>query len=136
MASAEKRDAITKEKFWWRTSVSVESPQDFVELSADEIINGKSDIGLPGVAVLVEEWVDRQATISEEQKLKLHDYISLVRRRADGSSKTNARWMRDYVRSHVDYCQDSIVPEGVVYDMLKLIHDVNWGKKECHNLVG
>jgi glutamate--cysteine ligase catalytic subunit len=135
MASAQKRDAVTKEKFWWRTSVSVDSPDDFVELSADEIINGKSEIGLSGVAALVEEWVDRQTNISEEQKLKLHNYISLVRRRAHGSSKTNARWMRDYVRSHNDYCKDSIVPECVVYDMLKLIHDVNWGKTKCHDLV-
>jgi glutamate--cysteine ligase catalytic subunit len=134
MASAEKRDSVRAEKFWWRTNVSADSTDDFAQLSADEIINGKPDINLPGLASLVEQWLDRQTNITDEQKQKVHKYISLVRRRANGSLKTNARWIRDFVRSHADYGKNSIVPQNVVYDMLKLVHDVSFGKAECSDL--
>lgn len=135
MAIAGKRDAVRNDKFWWRTSVSPDSPDDFTQLTIDEIINGKSSIGLPGVASLVEQWVDRQATVSDEQKQKLYAYIALIRRRANGSSKTNALWIREFVRSHADYRRDSVVPESAVYDMLKLVHDVNFARTECNELV-
>uniref|UniRef100_A0A914V0J1 Glutamate--cysteine ligase n=1 Tax=Plectus sambesii TaxID=2011161 RepID=A0A914V0J1_9BILA len=136
MSAANERDAARKGKFWWRASVEADSADDFVELSIDEIINGKPDSDMPGLAPLVEKYIDEQETISNEQKQKLLSYVALIRRRANGSSKTNAQWMRDFVQSHPNYRKDSIVPENVIYEMLKIVDDVNFGRTSCPDLVG
>ncbi len=41
MRRGHKRDAVVKEKFWWRKDVSKNSADDYVELTLDEILHGK-----------------------------------------------------------------------------------------------
>ena len=33
--------------------------------------------------------------------------------------------MRDFVRNHPEYSQDSFVTERIQYDLLKQVHDIN-----------
>ena len=35
-----------------------------------------------------------------------------------GELKTTARWIRDVVTAHPEYKQDSVVSEGIAYDLL------------------
>ena len=45
MQRAQRRDAVLKQKFWWRrdikTSPEADSPDQYAELTIDEIVNGK-----------------------------------------------------------------------------------------------
>ena len=42
-----------------------------------------------------------------------------------GGLKTNARYMRDFVKEHPDYKKDSIVTEKIQYDLLQQIRNIN-----------
>ena len=53
--------------------------------------------------------------------------------RVSGKLKTNARFMRDYVRSHPEYNQDSIITERIQYDLLKEIKNINENPAKAEN---
>jgi glutamate--cysteine ligase catalytic subunit len=62
-------------------------------------------------------------------------YLDLIRKRADGTLWTGAKWLREFVRSHPEYKFDSEVSEKIVYDMFKAVEEV--GKAEGqHGSVG
>lgn len=51
-----------------------------------------------------------------------------------GKLKTTARWIRDFVTSHPDYKQDSVVPDSVNYDLLMKCAQVTDGDFDCELL--
>jgi hypothetical protein len=52
-------------------------------------------------------------------------YIILI-----GTIRTNANWIREYVKNHPDYDHDSIVKNSIVFDMMKEINQIAHGKTD------
>jgi glutamate--cysteine ligase catalytic subunit len=48
----------------------------------------------------------------------------LIRKRADGTLWTGAKWIREFVRSHAEYKWDSAVSEKITYDLLKRVEEI------------
>lgn len=66
---------------------------------------------------LVEVYLDTLDVDAETQK-KLRSYLDLVRKRSNGTLKTAASWIRDFVRSHPAYKLDSVVSQEINYDLM------------------
>ena len=67
----------------------------------------------------------------------LSNYWKLLKLRASGHLKTNARFMRDFVTSHPDYARDSRVSERVSYDLIKEVDAiVKRGQAKDQQLLG
>jgi glutamate--cysteine ligase catalytic subunit len=54
----------------------------------------------------------------------LEGYLDLVRKRATGQVKTNARWIREFVAGHAEYAGGSVVGDRVAYDLLVAIKEM------------
>ncbi|CAI7583398.1 unnamed protein product [Penicillium glandicola] len=94
-------------------------------MSVDEIFNGQSEPnGFPGLVTIVRYYLDQSEMSSVEQE-KIEPYLRLISERASGQNPTPATWMREFVRSHEDYRQDSYVGERVCYDMMREIVRMN-----------
>ena len=149
MDIAHRRDAVLHDKFYFRkdpvvkpnVSVNGASPaqsgastpvkqnsrsptplgpvEDEYELmTVNEIINGKLDGSFPGLIPLVESYLD-SINVDVETRCELAQYLALIKGRADGSLWTAAKWIRHFVREHKDYKMDSVVSDGLAYDLVK-----------------
>jgi glutamate--cysteine ligase catalytic subunit len=99
--------------------------EEYEEMSMDEIFNGKGAtfIGLLGLVQAYLETLD----IDPSERLQINKYIDLVRRRANGSLLTTARWMREFVRSHPSYKFDSVVSQEINYDLMVAFDEIERG---------
>ncbi|KAF2838395.1 GCS-domain-containing protein [Patellaria atrata CBS 101060] len=153
METAHVRDAVNTQKFYFRKNpfssrsgtTSAEghsgtstpaadsrpaSPLGAVEdeydlMTVDEIINGQqsgSD-GFPGLIPLVENYLNSM-NVDVETRCGLAIYLDLIRRRANGSLWTAAKWIRHFVSSHPDYKKDSAVSDEIQYDLVKAAEEV------------
>ncbi|KAK4947575.1 glutamate--cysteine ligase [Elasticomyces elasticus] len=154
METAHARDAVMKEKFWFRkdpfprrspkasptlngVDASKESlgpvEDEYRLMTIDEIINGTSSSSsdeedyFPGLIPLVESYLD-SVNIDVTTRCELARYLDLIRNRANGTLWTGAKWLREFVRSHPEYKHDSEVSEHIVYDMFRAVDDI--GKNE------
>lgn len=162
METAHKRDAILRDKFWFRkdpfpqnsprhspnptaidaASVATDSrsmtpgslgpvEDEYTLMSIAEIINGSSDpnCGFPGLIPLVETYLN-SVNIDVSTRCELARYLDLIRKRADGTLWTGAKWLREFVRGHEQYKGDSVVSERVTYDLVKAVEEMtkNEGK--------
>jgi len=125
MCRAHKRDSVLTQKFWIRTNILVKDKPEVHELSIKDIMHGCTNPSFPGILPLVDKFITENAT--PEQAVALRNYVSVVGKRADGSLKTNARWMRDFVAAHPEYKKDSIVSQPVFFDMIQTIVKMNTG---------
>ena len=138
MERAHNRDAVLKEKFWFRSNIlgsenyetNTLQETDFTSsnklgsekadlhlLSIEEILEGKPSINYKGILPLIEEYMDLKC-YKEEHKHKIREYLNFVRGRGNGMFKTGARYIRDIVENHSSYKQDSIVPEDICFQIL------------------
>ncbi|KAF2759014.1 glutamate-cysteine ligase [Pseudovirgaria hyperparasitica] len=94
-------------------------------MTVNEIINGQQNTsdGFPGLIPLVESYLDSM-NIDVETRCEFARYLDVIRKRADGRLWTAARWIRHFVRTHPDYQQDSVVTEGMEYDLVKAAEDI------------
>lgn len=145
METAHKRDAVNTERFHFRkdpfppkrtrsnTSSGTSTPitpimqepafgpvEDEYELmSIDQIVNGRQDgSSFPGLIPLVENYLN-SVNVDVETRCEIAKYLSLIKRRADGSLWTAAKWLRHKVATHPEYKHDSVVNEGITYDLIK-----------------
>lgn len=49
---------------------------------------------------------------------------------------TAARWMREFVASHPDYQQDSVITEEMNYSLIWRCHQIAQEQVECPELLG
>ena len=49
---------------------------------------------------------------------------------------TLAQWIRDFVRNHPEYKNDSVVSDSVAYDLLVRCDKIEKGEVKCHQLFG
>ncbi|KAF7590339.1 hypothetical protein BBP40_002942 [Aspergillus hancockii] len=146
MERAQQLDAVTKEHVWFRRRDWGPSELNYIPvvpmnghtrprsidntyglMTIDEIINGEhstSPSRFPGLVAIARSYLlERELLPNEEAKLV--QYLNLVSCRARGTLPTPARWMRDFVASHEDYQQDSVVGERTCHDMLREIVKMN-----------
>ena len=77
----------------------------------------------PGLIGLVETYISTLDLCELEQR-KIASYLDLVRRRANGSLKTAATWIRDFVRSHPSYKFDSAVSKEINHDLVVAVDEM------------
>ncbi|KAJ2760524.1 glutamate--cysteine ligase [Coemansia sp. BCRC 34490] len=146
MERAHSRDAVLKEKFFFRRSYAAAEDDDkvsfssrdgegdgVVEMTANDIVNGSSDfVGLVPIVEMYLDTVDMDTCVRE----KIDRYIMFIRGRANGSIMTLAAWMRDYVRSHPAYNFDSVVLPEINYDLVVSLDDIACGRRSAPELTG
>ncbi|KJX96948.1 glutamate-cysteine ligase like protein [Zymoseptoria brevis] len=99
---------------------------EYAQFSVDEVINGTQDDAansFPGLIPLVELYLD-SLNVDVETRCALARYLALIRGRADGTLWTAARWIREFVAKHEEYQRDSVVGDGIVYDLIKTVEGV------------
>ncbi|KAL9111796.1 MAG: hypothetical protein Q9227_003855 [Pyrenula ochraceoflavens] len=108
-------------------------------MTISEIINGTSSSStssaatptaaqssiecFPGLLPLVESYLD-SVNVPVETRCELANYLSLIRRRAEGTLWTGAKWIREFVRTHSQYQGDSVVSDEVQYDLIKTVEEI------------
>lgn len=100
----------------------VESEYELMTIS--DIINGSSDGSFPGLIPLVESYLN-SVNVDVETRCSLASYLDLIRKRANGTLWTGAKWIREFVASHPDYKQDSVVSERICYDLVKAVDEMS-----------
>ncbi|KAG8921449.1 hypothetical protein FRC00_008634 [Tulasnella sp. 408] len=125
MRRAQERDAARSQKFLFNTSATPELGRDtYGEMTLDEIINGKRD-EFEGLMGLIRRYLDSSGAedqVTERREVEV--YLDLVSKRAKGSLKTTATWIRDFVRSHSQYKHDSVISREVNYDLLRMVNSM------------
>ncbi|KAK0545062.1 glutamate--cysteine ligase [Tilletia horrida] len=97
------------------------SHDDHGEEDGDE---DEEDDSFPGLIVLVNNYVD-SLNVDLNTRLEISAYLDLLSARANGSLVTAATWIRNYVRSHPDYKFDSVVSQGINYDVSYMIVELD-----------
>ncbi|KAK2745308.1 Zn finger-containing GTPase- Activating Protein for ARF [Onygenales sp. PD_40] len=100
---------------------------EYAPMTIAEIINGSQEEdkpdGFPGLIPLVESYLN-SVNVDVETRCQLATYLEFIRRRADGSLWTNAKWIREFVAKHEAYKGDSVVSEKVCFDLVKAVEEV------------
>ena len=81
-----------------------------------------SPSSFPGLIPLVSSYL-ASLDLSVQTQCQIAPYLNFIRRRAEGSIPTNARWIRDYVAAHSAYNGDSVVGEEVTWALVSEIRD-------------
>lgn len=152
METAHIRDAISTEKFHFRkdpfppphikisgstsgttTPAQISRPptptgpveEEHALMSIDEIINGSSstESAFPGLIPLVESYLN-SVNVDVETRCELARYLDLIRKRANGTLMSPAKWIRSFVAKHPEYEHDSVVTTGMTYDLIKAVEQV------------
>lgn len=154
MHIAQKREACTKEKFWFRENclpVGVQSrinskettggnrPRSMsienscTQMSIYEILTGTKDF--PGLIPLCHTYLDFIGCDSVTRQ-RLTKYMDFIEMRAAGKILTPATWMRNFVLNHPSYNKDSRVPGAAAYDLMVACKEIGEGKRECPEILG
>lgn len=149
METAHIRDAVSTQKFWFRknpfpshkpsgtgTSTPIGVPsrpatpvgpvEDEYELmTINEVINGQvsTEGGFPGLIPLVESYLNSM-NVDVETRCDLASYLDLIRKRANGTYWTAAKWIRNFVQTHEKYSKDSVVNDEITYDLIKATEQI------------
>lgn len=135
MRRAHEVDATRTQKFWFRTQVEPETRYEMCEMSMDEIMNGSLRSDFPGLIPLCYAYLN-YIHCDEASFSRLDQYLKLIKRRASGDLLTPASWMRGFLRSHPDYKFDSVVSEGMAYDLVEACNEIAHGHRACPELLG
>ena len=111
MSRAQKRDAVGTEMLYVRTNP--ESSMETCNISLkpfDEIIKEFNGYILK---YLHEMAVDKSVLD------KMESYLNFIYDRSNGTCPTPAKLIRDFVLNHGEYSHDSLVPDRIIYDLMK-----------------
>lgn len=92
-------------------------------MTIDEIVNGQSGDGFPGLIPLVESYLNSM-NVDVETRCELARYLDLIRKRANGQLWTGAKWIRHFVRERTEYKHDSVVSESINYDLINAVEEI------------
>jgi glutamate--cysteine ligase catalytic subunit len=148
METAHIRDAVSTQKFWFRknpfsthktssgtgTSTPAASrpatpvgsvEEEYEEMTINEVINGQqsNDGGFPGLIPLVESYLNSM-NVDVETRCDIATYLDLIRKRANGTYWTSAKWIRHFVATHSSYKKDSVVSDEITYDLVKAAEQI------------
>lgn len=145
MQTAHKRNAILEEKFYFRKNLLPTGSKPYLDglscysdiktdsslpelpiedeytlMSIDMIMNGskpESIDNFPGLIPIVEKYLDMM-NVDVQTRCRLDNYLDLIRKRANGSLWTTAKWIREFVQTHEDYKADSQVSEKISHHLI------------------
>jgi len=139
MQNAQRREACTAERFWFRINISddegvaTSGAEPFALMTIGEIFLGTGSFqGLIPLCRRHLETADYELATRE----LLEEYLAFIARRAEGKTMTTATWMRNFVLSHEAYQQDARVPPAAAYDLMIAAAEIGEGKRACPELVG
>merc|ERR1719373_1239096 len=135
-------DSVRTTKFWFCSDVmpseegvrhSSGSNKQHKEMTMSEIMNGKDSF--PGLVPLCYAYLDHIQcdAVSFE---RIDKYLTFIKRRSMGELITPATWMRRFVRSHPEYKQDSVITQGIAYDLMRACDEIGKGQRQCTELLG
>jgi len=146
---AHKRDAILTQKFWFRKNLHKDSPDDWEEMSIDEILHGKED-GFKGLFSHVYEFIQEESGVDIQQEwerkkqnseiqvdkvVENMQYFEILSKRATGESPTISHWMRNFVLKHPKYQKDSIVLPEIASDLVLAMLAISDGHKKYQDFM-
>ena len=131
---------------------------EYEEMTINEIINGKSgnqaDASFPGLLGLVYSYLN-SLNVDISTRCALQKYFDLIKQRANGKSnemiyyfwcqlmhapagtlKTTATWIREFVQNHPEYRHDSVVSQGINFDLIHAIDEIERGVRSEESLLG
>ncbi|KAL9078963.1 MAG: hypothetical protein Q9159_007748, partial [Coniocarpon cinnabarinum] len=151
METAHRRDAVLNDRFYfrkdpfssWSTGTNVHATDhaenshpspvenEYTLMTINEIINGAKpsadDLNpFPGLLPLVESYLD-SVNVNVEVRCELSEYLEVIKKRASGEWWTGAKWIREFVRSHPKYGNDSMVGRDVAYDLCVIAEKAGTG---------
>lgn len=83
----------------------------YEEMTMGEIMTGKGDY-FPGLIPLIFAYLDH-INCDSITRQRIEMYLDLIKRRATGELVTPATWMRNFVRNHPEYKEDSVVSDAI-----------------------
>lgn len=106
----------------------------YEEMTMEEIMCGKGDY-YPGLIPLVFAYLDH-IQCDKFTFDRVSQYLHVIEKRAKGELLTPATWMRNFVRSHPAYKQDSVVSDEIAYDLLTACKEIGEGTRHEPTLLG
>merc|ERR1712241_1111163 len=106
----------------------------YEEMTMSEIMCGKGDY-FPGLIPLIQAYLDH-INVDSVTRGRLMMYLDFIERRATGELITPAAWMRNFVKNHPTYKNDSIVNDEIAYDLMIACRDIGLGKLHVPELLG
>ena len=106
----------------------------FEEMTMAEIMTGKGDY-FPGLIPLVQAYLD-YIHCDKITRRRLSEYLDFIEKRATGELLTPATWMRNFIRNHPAYKNDSVVSDEIAYDLAKTCNDIGLGRLHVPELLG
>lgn len=136
MQRAHTPNAVSEEKFWFRSHVlpSRKALDSSEEMTMCEIICGKGS-QFPGLVPLCYVYLEH-IQCDPTSFARIDQYLRFISKRANGSLQTPATWMRDFVKSHPEYKQDSVVTDSIAYDLMQAADEIGRGARPCPELLG
>ncbi|EDL44994.1 gamma-glutamylcysteine synthetase, putative [Plasmodium vivax] len=130
------RDAIFKEKFYFRRDLSYDTEDNQVEEKTlyDIFFNDHN-----GIFFLCSKYIEeqfREGLLSHAAKNKIDEYIEFVKQRCAGKICTGAAYLRNFIMNHPAYQRDSYINSRINYDICKLIADIGKGLIIPQELLG
>jgi len=123
---------------------------EYALMTVDEIMNGvsspsssssnpNSDRSFPGLIPIVESYLD-SVNVDVETRCGLANYLDLIRKRANGTLWTAAKWIRHFVHEHEAYRGDSVVGDEINHDLVGAVIGIEGEKmkdvKDIDKLLG
>ncbi|KAL3215070.1 hypothetical protein MRX96_006652 [Rhipicephalus microplus] len=137
---AQKVDAVLTETLWFREDVGSSSHSEgaaeprVARMTLSEIVNGRE--GFPGLVPLVRSFLASVEEVDTSTRCTVEQYLQLIEKRASGQLMTGARWIRHFVTSHPEYKKDSVVSEGIAYDLVARMKRLQHNFWCCPELIG
>lgn len=141
------RNAVTEERFFFRTTVSQcgEEYRDgsVAEMSLNEIFNGYSSTddqrSFKGLIPMCREFVAQQhsqgrCTAATVQLF--HLYSDLYAKRSSGKLVTDAQFLRRFIMEHPDYAFDSVITPTISRDLTVLSINLGFRRLAAEQLYG
>ncbi|VDM33799.1 unnamed protein product [Hydatigera taeniaeformis] len=97
------------------STCSVEPDASYTTMTINEIINGSETF--PGLISLIRQYLS-MIELDPNTAFSIHQYLSLISRRASGELPTTARWLRYLIQRHPDYRGDSVVSVRITNDLV------------------
>jgi glutamate--cysteine ligase catalytic subunit len=137
MGAAERREACTKERFWFRMDSKGKAAGQcqpvLGPLTIHEILSGTDDF--IGLIPVCKNYLDG-ITCNLQTRSTLNRYLEFIAQRAEGKLLTPATLMRRFVSLHPSYEQDGRVPEAAAHDFLVAASEIGLGRVSCPQLLG
>lgn len=130
----EEADGVSHKRRTAPTAPGSEEENAYEEMSMEEIMCGKGDY-FPGLIPLVRAYLDHIHTDSASM-VRLSTYLDFIEKRATGELITPATWIRNFVRNHPKYKNDSVVSDSIAYDLMMACKEVGEGKLHIPELLG